>query len=142
MSAFPKFQMNLDYDTGMFTVRAESYDEFVENLTATAGEETAERILDKIKTGFANLLATPPRTRREDDAQGKLADGGIQTSKLEPRLCPGHNTPMTLKKGRRGEFWSCNGKLANGDFAWKSGEGCKAEDAAPGDAEKYITNPR
>ncbi len=141
-SAFPKFQINLDYPYGMFTVRAESFDEFAENLAVTAGEETAERILDKIKAGFADLLATPARARRsEDDAQGKLADGGIQTSKLEDKLCPGHKVPMTLKNGKRGQFWSCNGKTANGDWAWKANEGCKAEDFQPGD-EKYATHQR
>ncbi len=139
---FPRFQINLDYPYGMFTVRAESYDEFVENLTATAGDETAERILDKIKDGFSDLLATPARTRRsEDDAQGKLSDGGIQTSKLEDKLCPGHKVPMTKKSGKRGDFWSCNGKTSNGDWAWKAGEGCKAEDFQPGD-EKYATHQR
>lgn len=142
MSAFPKFQINLDYPYGMFTVRAESYDEFVENLTATAGEETAERILDKIKAGFADLLATPARTRRDpEDAQGKLADGGIQTTKLVDKLCPGHGVAMTKKSGKRGDFWSCNGKNAEGKWAWQVGEGCKAEDYVAGD-EKYNPHTR
>jgi len=147
VSAFPKFQINLDYPYGMFTVRAETYDEFVESLSVSAGEETAERILDKIKTGFADLLATPARARRsEDDAQGKLADGGINTTRLEDKLCPGHKVAMTLKVAKTGarkgnKFWSCNGKDAQGNWAWKSGEGCKPEDFEEGD-EKYNTNDR
>lgn len=139
---YPKFQINLDYDTGMFTVRAESHEEFVNNLVLVAGQETADRLLEKIETGFANLLTTPPRQRRdEDDAQGKLRDGGIETTKLVDKLCPGHKVAMTKKSGRRGDFWSCNGKLENGDFAWKTGEGCKAEDYVNGD-EKYNPAPR
>ncbi len=150
MSAFPKFQINLDYPYGMFTVRAESYDEFVENLTATAGDETAEAILAKIKDGFADLLSTPARQRRhEDDAQGKLADGGIQTSRAGGGatyyLCEGHKEPMALRDGKRGKFWSCTAKIQHGpnkgDFAFKHGEACKPVDYVDGD-EKYIPQNR
>lgn len=139
MSAFPKFQMNLDYDTGMFTLRAETWDEFVENLTVAAGEETAESLILKIKGGFEALMDVPPRTRSE--AQANLNQGGIKTTPIgggEYKLCPGHKVAMTLKDGKRGKFWSCNGKTANGDWAWRKGEGCKAEDYTDADA-KYIS---
>lgn len=141
MSAgFPKFQINLDYDTGMFTLRAESWDEFVENLTVAAGEETAEALILKIRGGFEHLMDVPPRTRSE--AQANLKAGGIDSTVVEDRqykLCPGHKVPMTKKSGKRGPFWSCNGKAANGDYAWKSGEGCKAEDYNEQTDAKYTS---
>lgn len=140
MSAFPKFQMNLDYDTGMFTLRAETWDEFVENLTVAAGQETAEALILKIKGGFEHLMDVPPRTRSE--AQGNLAAGGIKSEPVgggEYKLCPGHKVAMTLKDGKRGKFWSCNGKTASGDWAWRKGEGCKAEDYDESKDSKYTS---
>lgn len=141
MSAFPKFQMNLDYDTGMFTLRAEGWDEFVENLTVAAGEETAEALILKIKGGFEHLMDVPPRTRSE--AQANLKAGGINTTLVEDveyNLCPGHKEPMALRNGKKGKFWSCTAKITSGpnkgDFAWKHGEGCKPVDFEDGD-EKY-----
>lgn len=145
MSAFPKFQINLDYDAGMFTLRAETWDEFVENLTVAGGQDTAEALLAKIKAGLENLIDTPPRGR-PSAAQDALAKGGIETTALEDKLCPGHKVPMTLKTATKGarvgnKFWSCNGKNAAGDWAWKSGEGCKPEDYVAAD-EKYNPHTR
>lgn len=143
MSAgFPKFQINLDYDTGMFTVRAESFDEFIENLTAATEGNTdlVEALVKKIHGGFQHLLDVPPRNRQE--AQANLKAGGIDSTHvadIEYKLCPGHGVPMTKKNGKRGPFWSCNGKNANGDFAWKSGEGCKAEDYNEQTDAKYTS---
>lgn len=141
MSAFPKFQINLDYDAGMFTLRAETWEEFVEGLTKAGDQDIAEALLAKIRTGLENLIDTPARPRPGSAAQDALEKGGVSTTRLEDKLCPGHKVAMTLKDGKRGKFWSCNGKTASGDWAWKAGEGCKAEDFAEGD-EKYNTNAR
>jgi len=127
VSAFPKFQINLDYDAGMFTLRAETWEEFVEGLTKAGDQDIAEALLTKIRTGLENLIDTPPRGR-QSTAQDALEKGGIQTTRLVDKLCSGHNVAMTLKDGKRGKFWSCNGKAANGNWAWKEGEGCKPED--------------
>jgi hypothetical protein len=147
VSAFPKFQINLDYDTGMFTLRAETWDEFVENLTAaTEGNaELVEALLKKIHGGVAALLDVPPRNRQE--AQGNLQAGGIKSEHVgttEHKLCPGHKVAMTLKTAQNGprkgnKFWSCNGKNASGEWAWKSGEGCKAEDYNAETDAKYTS---
>lgn len=141
MSAFPKFQINLDYDAGMFTLRAETFEEFTEGLIKAGDQDIAEALLAKIKTGLENLIDTPPRGR-QSTAQDALEKGGVHTTRLEDRLCPGHKVAMTLKDGKRGKFWSCNGKTANGDWAWKAGEGCKAEDFVEGTDEKYNPNTR
>lgn len=141
MSAFPKFQINLDYDAGMFTLRADTWEEFVEGLTKAGDQDTAEAVLAKIHTCLENLIDTPPRPRPGSVAQDALEKGGVSTTRLEDKLCPGHKVPMTLKDGKRGKFWSCNGKTADGTWAWKAGEGCKPEDYADGD-EKYNTNAR
>lgn len=140
MSAFPKFQINLDYDAGMFTLRAETWEEFVEGLTKAGDQDIAEALLAKIRTGLENLIDTPPRGRGSV-AQDALEKGGVSTTRLEDKLCPGHKVAMTLKDGKRGKFWSCNGKTTSGDWAWKAGEGCKAEDFVDGD-EKYNPNTR
>ena len=147
MSSFPKFQINLDYDAGMFTLRAETWDEFVENLTVAGGQETAEAILGKIRTGLDNLVDTPARPRPGSAAQDQLAAGGVQTTRLEDKLCPGHNVAMTLKTATKGQrignkFWSCNGKNAAGDWAWKTGEGCRPEDYSAETDAKYNTKAR
>ena len=96
MSSFPKFQINLDYDAGMFTLRAETWDEFVENLTVAGGQETAEAILGKIRAGLDNLVDTPARPRPGSAAQDTLAAGGVSTTRLEDKLCPGHTVALTL----------------------------------------------
>jgi len=145
VSAFPKFQINLDYDAGMFTIRAETFEEFVEALTKAGDQDIAEALLNKIRTGLENLIDTPPRGR-QSTAQDALEKGGIQTTRLEYKLCPGHNEPMALREAKTGarkgnKFWSCTAKIKggpnNGDFAFKHGEGCKPEDFADGD-EKYV----
>ncbi len=147
MSAFPKFQINLDYDAGMFTLRAETWDEFVENLTVAGGQDTAEAILGKIKIGLENLVDTPARPRPGSAAQDTLAAGGVSTTRLEDKLCPGHRVAMTLKEAKTGarkgnKFWSCNGKNAAGDWAWRSGEGCKPEDYNEQTDAGFNTNAR
>lgn len=146
MSNFPKFQINLDYDAGMFTLRAETWEEFVEGVTRAGDQEIAEAILGKIKTGLENLIDTPPRGR-PSAAQDALEKGGIQTTRLEDKLCPGHKVAMTLKTATKGQragnkFWSCNGKNAAGDWAWKSGEGCKPEDYNEQTDAGFNTNAR
>lgn len=134
MSAeFPKFQISLPREVGMFTVRADTFEEFTESLIRVGDQDVAESVLARIRAGLEALA--------DGDVQSTLAAGGIKTTRLEDKLCPGHKVAMTLKDGKRGKFWSCNGKTASGDWAWKAGEGCKAEDFEPGD-EKYNPNTR
>lgn len=147
MSNFPKFQINLDYDAGMFTLRAETWEEFVEALTKAGDQDVAEALLAKIHTGLENLVDTPARPRPGSVAQDALEKGGVQTSRLEDKLCPGHKVAMTLKTATKGaragnKFWSCNGKNAAGDWAWKSGEGCKPEDYNEQTDAGFNTNAR
>ena len=134
-AAFPNFQINLDYDSGMFTLRTETWDEFVEHLnSATEGNnDLVEALIKKIHGGFQNLLETPPRNRQE--AQANLQAGGIKSTDggtVEYKLCPGHGSPMKKKIAQSGRnkgnpFWSCEGKDANGDYAWKNGTQCKGD---------------
>lgn len=142
-SGFPKFQMSLDYPEGMFTLRADNFDEFVEGVTTASGsQEVAEAILQKIQAGFRHLLEVPPR-----DGRASLTAGGVKSEVLSNRkfkLCDGHGKPMTAKIAKTGpnknnKFWSCNGKDAQGQPAWRSGEGCKPADYTAG--EGYVEEP-
>src|SRR5437016_5545237 len=38
----------------------------------------------------------------------------------QPPICSIHQTPMTLVNGKRGQFWSCHNRMANGEWCRKT----------------------
>jgi hypothetical protein len=47
---------------------------------------------------------------------GKRADTVAQARDLVAPLCPAHQTPMTYRKGRYGDFWSCHTRKPDGHW--------------------------
>ena len=45
---------------------------------------------------------------------GKRADTVEQAREIVAPLCPAHQTPMTYRKGRYGDFWSCHTRKPDG----------------------------
>jgi hypothetical protein len=70
-------------------------------VSAKSVAEAAE-VLPEAQRLLAQLRARPAASPRAN--QG------------EAPVCPVHQTPMVLRHGRNGDFWSCNQKLADGSW--------------------------
>lgn len=129
MGEYPKFQINLDGEHGMFTVRAETYEELTRGILKVVGTETAAmEVMTHVKAGFKKLADGEMKGR---GGGGFNRGGGFQrpAKVYTGPPCDGHNEPTERIEGKKGPFYACRAKIKEGtnagDFAWKHGEGCK-----------------
>lgn len=101
------------------TISKDNPDEIRQDLMALGlSREEANRILDDAGQRFLKAL------EEQKDADNKPRSS---TPKKDVELGPrcGHGVRREKRQGRKGPFWSCVAKNENGDFLWKTKEGCE-----------------
>lgn len=119
---FPRYQISTSY--GAFTMRADTWEEFQEQLLKVAGQEAAEHTLRQLKTEFANWSS--------GDRPSSGGGGGFkkkEAAPADPDAPSCSHGPMAKRTGAKGTFYACQGKDANGDFLWKSRRACPSVNA-------------
>src|SRR5437016_501764 len=137
MTDYPRYQISLPAKYGMFTIRAEDWDDFYAAVE-TASNGKSQQVIDHLSNGFGELSGDTISTSSANFAppNASPASVGFPTHPAEKLLheemnaaplCPGHNVPYVLKerKDGTGKFWACNGMGPDGQPAWKSKTSCK-----------------
>lgn len=100
------------------TISKDSPDEIRADLMGLGlSREEANRILDDAGQRFLKAL------EEQKDADNKPRSNAKPKSDLGPKC--GHGVRREKRQGKNGPFWSCVAKNENGDFLWKTKEGCE-----------------
>lgn len=83
-------------------------------------EEEADAIMRDAGKRFLAAMEDKPESDNKPGPKAK------PKQELGPKC--GHGIARVKRQGANGPFWSCVAKDQNGDFLWKSGEGCKILD--------------
>ncbi len=89
-------------------------------LALGLSEAEADRILNDAGQRFLRALEEQPKGNADTN---KPRSNPKPDQELGPKC--GHGVPRVKRTGKSGSpFWSCQAKDNNGDFLWKTGEGC------------------
>lgn len=117
---------------GTVTISKDNVDEIKADLLGLGLTEVqVNEVITKYGEGFLKAINQGPVDPQEgiNNVSKPVSQGGLGGKPMieQGPLC-GHGVPRIKRNGKKGPFWSCQAKDAQGTFLWKSGEGCEILD--------------